>query len=72
MTIGNWQLAIGNEVELGIFDIHGQKIRTLVDEIQPPGDYTVRFDGMDLPAGIYLVRLRVGEYIETCKMIIMR
>ena len=55
--------------ELGVYDIHGQKIRTLVNEKQIAGEYVVRFDGADLPAGIYFLRLQAGNQVEVAKII---
>ncbi|MCK4678293.1 MAG: T9SS type A sorting domain-containing protein [Bacteroidales bacterium] len=52
--------------------MHGQKIRTLVNEEQAAGEYSVRFDAADLPGGIYFVRLQAGDRIETAKMILLR
>jgi len=59
-------------VDLRVFDIKGKEIRMLVNEEQNAGEYTVLFDGSDLPAGIYLIKLHAGEYSETVKIIIMR
>jgi len=64
-------LAISKKVELGIYDIHGQKIKTLVNEKQAPGEYTVRFDGSDLRAGIYFIRMQAGDRVVTKKMVVM-
>jgi hypothetical protein len=43
-----------------------------LDEVKSPGEYTVRIDVSDLPAGVYLVRLQVGELVETMKLMVMR
>jgi len=59
-------------VRLEVFDINGQKIRTLVEEMQAAGDYVVRFDGADLPAGIYAVKLQVDNKSETLKLLLMK
>jgi len=59
-------------VRLSIYDIRGKEIRTLVNEKKVAGEYIVQFEGSDLPAGIYLVRLQAGEQVETAKMIVMR
>jgi len=72
LPIGKWQMANGKKVELSIYDIHGQKIRTLVNEKQTTREYTVQFDGSDLVAGIYLIRFQVGSRVETAKLIVMR
>jgi len=72
VPVGNWQLAIGKKIELSIYDINGQNIRTLVNKKQSHGKYKIRFDGSDLPAGIYLVRLQAGSLVETAKLVVIR
>ncbi len=59
-------------MSLSVYDMHGQKIRTLVNEEQAAGEYSVRFDAADLPDGIYFIRLQAGGRIETAKMILLR
>ena len=51
-------------VTLRVYNILGQEVRTLVDELQSPGEYTVIWDGKDnlggeLASGVYLCRLEV-------------
>jgi len=64
-------------VRLEIFNILGQKIRTLVDENQPVGRKEVTWDGRDyqgeqIASGVYLYRLRAGDFRESKKMVLMR
>ena len=59
-------------VILEVYDIHGQKVMTLANEKQAAGEYTVRFDGTKLPAGIYFIRLHVGKLYENIKLILIR
>ncbi len=59
-------------VSLRVFNIHGKEIRTLVNENQPAGEYSVRFDGSELAGGIYFLRLQVGDRVETAKMVLVR
>jgi len=66
------QFAVCKNVDLNIYDINGQEILTLVNEKQPPGEYSIRFDGSGLPAGVYLVRLQAGVQVETAKLIVMK
>jgi len=52
------------EVRLVLYNLLGQKVRTLVEGVRSPGRHAVRWDGRDeaghpLPAGIYLCRLQV-------------
>ena len=59
-------------VLLEVFDIHGQKIRKIVNEEQDAGEYIVHLDGSGLPAGIYLVRLQAGDVVETAKVLLIK
>ncbi len=47
-------------VYLTIYNQQGQQVNVLVDKVQPAGDYTVLFNGANLPKGLYLYRLQVG------------
>jgi hypothetical protein len=65
------------EVNLYVYNLLGQRVKTLVDEYQSAGRKTVRWDGTDdngckLASGIYFYRIKAGEYTETKKMILMK
>ena len=58
---------------LEIFNINGQKVRTLVDEIKPAGEHSVIWDSEDdeggkAASGIYLYKIKAGEFIDSKKM----
>ncbi|MFQ6093912.1 MAG: choice-of-anchor D domain-containing protein, partial [bacterium] len=62
---------------LKIYNILGQEVKTLVDEVEEPGYYTVMWDGTDglgqeVPSGIYLCRLEAVNFVSTKKMILAR
>ncbi|MEL6624299.1 MAG: T9SS type A sorting domain-containing protein [Bacteroidota bacterium] len=60
-------------VSLHIYDATGRKVTTLLDEnLQTAGQHQVKFDGRDLPNGIYFSVLQAGSFQETQKMIIAR
>jgi len=71
IPIGNWQLAIGKKVEVSVFDIRGQQVRMLVNKEQDPGEYVVCFDGSDLPAGIYFIRIISSGNVSNKKLILL-
>jgi hypothetical protein len=60
------------KVNLVIFDVLGQEIRTLVNENQQPGNYEVSFNASDLPSGIYFYQLKTGSFIRTKKMMLLQ
>jgi hypothetical protein len=62
---------------LNIYNILGQKVRTLVEEPKRPGNYEVIWDGKDdrgkeVASGIYFYQLTAGYYKETRKMTLIR
>ena len=59
-------------VDLSVYNILGQKVKTLVSEKKRLGSYQVDFDGSDFSSGIYLYRLEVGNYQDMKKMILVR
>lgn len=59
-------------VSLIVYDILGQKIRTLLNQNLNPGNYEIEFDGTGLPSGVYFYTLESGNLFETKKMILMR
>ena len=67
-----YQISDIRYVVLNIHDIWGREIRTLVNEIQSPGEYTVSFDASVLPAGIYVVRLETEGAFASTKMVVMK
>lgn len=61
-------------VILKVYDILGNEVATLVNDIQSPGDYKVSFnsDRNHLSSGIYFYQLRAGNFVQTKKMILLR
>jgi len=67
-----WNSSVGRHTTLNVFDMLGRKVKTLVDEFKPQGEYNVHFDSKELPSGTYFYQLSVGNHIKTKKMIIMK
>lgn len=59
-------------VTLKIYDVLGREIATLVNGEKTPGNYEVEFDGKNLASGIYFYCLTAGEFMQTCKMLLLR
>ena len=60
------------KVELKIFNAIGEKVSTLVSEIQSPGKYEIGFDGKELSSGVYIYTISVGDFSKTKKMILLK
>jgi endonuclease/exonuclease/phosphatase family metal-dependent hydrolase len=59
-------------VRLGVYDLLGREVATLVNEPQAPGKYRVQFDGSRLASGVYLCKLEWGGHIATQKLSIIK
>jgi hypothetical protein len=56
---GDSRASQSQQVRLGVFDLMGREVTTLVNEVKAPGTYEVRFDGSALASGVYFCRLQV-------------
>ena len=62
---------------LEVFNSLGQRIRTLVDEVQGPGRYVVVWDGRDedgreVGVGVYFFRLSAGDFCKVEKGMLLK
>ncbi|MCP4710306.1 MAG: T9SS type A sorting domain-containing protein [Planctomycetes bacterium] len=75
-TIG-YTLANKSEVKLAVYNSSGQLVKTLVDEQQPAGPYSVDWDGSNnagarVGSGIYFYKMEAGNYTKTHKMVLLK
>jgi hypothetical protein len=70
----NIQYAVGSRqfVTIRIYDIIGNEIDTIVNEIKPAGTYQVAFNAEDLTSGVYFYKIIAGNFVQTKKMILLR
>ena len=59
-------------VEIEVYDVLGRRVATLVDDIMAAGRHEVTWSPQGLPAGLYLVRLTVGNVVLTQRMTLLR
>lgn len=59
-------------VVLEIYNSLGQKIRTIVNELQPPGNYKMQFEASHLPSGVYYYRIQAGHFSNQKKMLLVK
>ncbi len=64
-------------IELAIYNILGDKIKTLVSGYQAAGSYTIKWKadtdgGTSVASGVYFYKLTAGDYTETRKMSLLK
>lgn len=75
-TIG-FSIPSAQNVDLVIYNLKGQRVRTLLNGETPGGTHSVVWDGLDdqgrpVSSGVYLYRLNSGAYIQSRKMMLMK
>lgn len=68
--------SITSNTTITVYNILGQKIRTLVNRLHLPGIYTVQWDSRDaadLPVsnGIYLIKMNYGGFTQTRQVLLL-
>ena len=76
-TVIRYSLPEDCQVEISIFNVLGQKVRTLVNEYQTSGHKSVTWDGRDdkvkeVGSGIYFYKLNAKDYSCTRKLLFLK
>jgi len=76
-TTIRYQLNRAGSVRLAIVDVRGRVVRTLVNESQDTGWYSVQWDGKDqagqqVSSGLYLYRLEAPDFQAQKKLLLVR
>ena len=68
----SWQLPVGSQTTLKVYDILGREVATLVNEYKQAGKYETEFNAAILPSGVYFYQLKAGEYTSVKKMLLLK
>jgi hypothetical protein len=71
-TTIRYALPSASHVTIKVFDLMGRELEILVDETGQPSHHKVEWRAGNLTSGIYLYRLRAGDYVETKKLILQK
>ena len=72
-----YSLGQAEHVTIEVFNVNGQLIKTLVDQMMPAGEHTVQWNatgetGDRVASGVYLYRLSAGEITQSKKMTLVK
>jgi photosystem II stability/assembly factor-like uncharacterized protein len=67
-TTISYQLSVTSDVKLGVFDLLGRKVTTLMNEVQTAGVHQITFDAHALCSGMYFYKLTAGSFTQVKKM----
>ena len=68
----SYALPEASKVKLEIYNVNGRIITTLIDGNRSAGIHTATFEAVNLASGIYIYKLRAGEFIATGKVMLMK
>jgi len=71
-TTISFSLPQASYVKLKVFDAAGREIKELINEYRQRGNYEVKFDGSNLPSGIYFYRLAADDFTAVRRMILLK
>ena len=71
-TTISYSLPKSCKVSLKIYNIKGQLVETLVNDVQQPGYHSVIWNAEDARSGIYLYRITAGDFTNTRKCVILK
>ncbi len=72
MTIIRYEIPKKTKVTLEIYNVVGQLVKALVDQVQEPGYYETALDGTGMASGVYFCRLYAGGYRHITKMVLLK
>lgn len=71
-TTISYEIPGPEHVTLTVTDVLGREVAVLVNENTQSGRHQVRFDGTHLTSGVYFYRLKVGEFSQAKRLLLLR
>ena len=76
-TTINYELPIATDLKLNVYNILGEKVRTLVNERQEAGAWSIDWDGKNdfgeaVASGIYIYKIAADAFVQSRKMILLK
>ncbi len=72
VTTIKYDIAKESFVELLLYNVKGQLVRELVSENKKPGSYSIKWNAVNSPTGVYIYRIKAGDNIECRKLLLIK
>lgn len=72
VTTISFSLPEAVKVSLTVYNLLGQQVAELVNELKEAGEYSVQFDAAELNSGVYIYKITAGNFSETRKMMLLK
>jgi hypothetical protein len=71
-TVISYSLPSASNVKLIVYNTIGQTVNVLENGYKNAGNYSIQFNGGNLPGGIYFYRLEAGQFSQVKKMMLVK
>ena len=71
-TVVSYRLSVFSDVQIHVMNLLGQKVGTLFDGVQTPGQHSITFDAAGLPSGMYVVVLETAGFRDARKITFLK
>jgi hypothetical protein len=76
-TVLQYQVPAASQVEIDVYNILGEKITTLVNDVKAAGYYSITWNGTGMngqtvATGVYIYRMRAGDFVNTKRMLLIK
>ena len=71
-TVITMHYAVGSNSTVNIYNLQGKLVDRLVDAFMHAGKYELIWDASDMPSGVYIVRMKAGEFLASRKIVLMK
>jgi hypothetical protein len=61
-----------SNVRIDVFNSIGENVKTILNEERDPGNYTINFNAVDMPSGVYLYRITAETFSSVKKMMLVK
>jgi hypothetical protein len=68
----SYQLSVNSDVQLEVYNVLGQKVKTLVNQRQAAGTHSVTFNATGLASGVYYYKIQADGFRQVRKMMLVR
>ncbi|MGH1364081.1 MAG: T9SS type A sorting domain-containing protein [Calditrichia bacterium] len=72
VTTIQYSLQSRGKVTLEVYNLLGQVVATLVDEVRPAGEYSLTWDALNQASGVYFYRLQHGGNVQVRQMMLLK
>jgi subtilisin family serine protease len=76
-TTIEYSLPTRSDISISIYNLLGQKVKTLLETSKPAGRYKTEWDGTDnnnqsVASGLYFYQIKAGDFVESKKMLLLK